>query len=144
MRLFLFISSLLLSTSLIAGGDPPPVNSEDTIIKQSNRIVKYKLQNLDKSTGNKFVLVDISHVINPESIPLAFMVHYQKPGEEKIYLGSFALFPANNPGRFIVPTQGKVGTDGEIVLSMEPLQDLKAATSVRVHVHEVKLTNHVN
>lgn len=128
----------------MAGGDPPSAVSGDAILRQNNLVLIYKLQSLDKSAGNKFVLVDISHVINPESIPLAFMLHYQSPGQEKFYLGSFALFPANNPGRFIVPTHGKVGQDGEVVLTMEPLQDQGAATSVRVHVREVKLTNHLD
>ena len=128
----------------MAGGDPPPAISGDAIMRHNNLVLKYKLQSLDKSAGNKFVLVDISHVTNPESIPLAFLLHYQSPEGKKFYLGSFALFPANNPGRFIVPTQGKVGQDGEVVLSMEPLQDHGATTSVRVHIREVKLTNHLD
>jgi len=128
----------------MAGGDPPSAVSADTILSQDSPLLRYQLHKLDKSTGNKFVLVKISLVINPESIPIAFMVHYQRPGQEKLYLGSFALFPANNPGQFIVPTQGKVGQDGEVVLSMEPLKNLDTASSVRVHVSQVILTNNID
>jgi hypothetical protein len=128
----------------MAGGDSPPATLNNNILRQDHPVLIYQLRTLDKSAGNKFVLVNIDSVINPNSIPLAFMLHYRKPGEKDFYLGSFALYPPDNPGRFIVPTQGKLSEEGEIVLTMVPLQDQNAATSVRVQVNDVILTDHLD
>ena len=96
---------------------------------------------LDRSAGDRFVQVDLAEVSNPRSIELAFQVHYQRDGSEPVYLGSFALFPPDRPGRFIVPTQGEVQQAGRILLSLEPPQGGEVARAVRVEVGGVSLTD---
>jgi hypothetical protein len=96
---------------------------------------------LEGSPGDRFVQVDIAEVINPRSVELAFQVHYQPDGAEPVYLGGFALFPPERPGRFIVPAQGKVGSAGRILLSLEPIQDSKAAGAVRVVVRRLQFSD---
>lgn len=140
LRLFLLICCFTFSATTAAGGDPLPA-ADSGILKPDNPVLTYKVQRLDRSAGDKFVLIEISRVINPEAVPLAFTVHYRKSGQKELYLGGFALYPADNPGIFIVPVQGKVSQDGEIFLTMEPLQNQGAAKSVQVKVREVRLTN---
>src|SRR5690606_19464377 len=96
-------------------------------------------KDLDRSSGNKFLLFEIVKVINPRSIPLNFIVHYQKPGKEQLYLGSFALYPNNNPGRFIVATQRMIDGEGEVVLSLSPTEPEIQMESVRLLVGPVRL-----
>ena len=66
----------------------------------------------------KFVQVEVIHVVNPKMHPVTFEVRYQIEGQEKILLGSFSLYPSDNPGKFIVPTQGKLSKPGSIILSL--------------------------
>lgn len=141
MRTVLSIGSVLFSTSLIAGGDPCAVSDESRMMSPLSSELVYDVECLNKSAGDKFVYVDIARVVNPKSIPLAFMLHYQDVGQEKFYLGSFALYPADNPGKFIVATQGKVAVDGELLLTLVPLETQESDPNVKVEVRQIKLTN---
>ena len=66
-----------------------------------------------------FVAAEISEVTNPRRLPLTFRVDYRPAGGGTERLGDFSLYPADNPGRFIVATAGKAQRRGEIVLTME-------------------------
>src|SRR5262250_359239 len=68
--------------------------------------------------GNKFVQVEITELVNPKKYAIRFSVDYQPNSGAKIHLGDFSPYPADNPGKFIVPTQGKLKNEGAIVLSM--------------------------
>lgn len=140
MRLGLLIACGILSVTSGARGDPAPTPGEPRTLAADRPEITYSVPCLDRSAGDRFVSVDIADVINPRSVELAFQVHYRRSGAEPVYLGSFALFPPDRPGRFIVPTQGRVGQDGQIVISMEPVQETEAVEPVRVQVREVKLT----
>jgi hypothetical protein len=89
------------------------------------------------ATAARFVVVEIASVANPRSLPLTFDVAFRSDGRE-LALGSFSLYPPNNPGRFIVATQGKVRPGGEIVVTLdrEGLQDIG---DIRVGVRAVYL-----
>lgn len=141
MRLGLLIACSVLSVTPCAGDDPVPTPSELRTLAADRLEIAYSVPCLDRSAGDRFLSVDIAEVINPRSVELAFQVHYRRSGAERVYLGSFALFPPDRPGRFIVPTQGQVRQDGQIVISMEPVQETEAVEPVRVQVREVKLTD---
>lgn len=66
----------------------------------------------------KFVHVEVARVTNPKRLPLTFEVWYQQKDKEKLFLGSFSLYPADNPGKFIVPTHGKLNDGGAILVSL--------------------------
>jgi len=66
----------------------------------------------------KFVEVEVTQVTNPRKHPLTFEVRYRSTGSEPTYLGSFSLYPSDNPGKFLVATQGKVKGAGAIILSL--------------------------
>ncbi len=80
---------------------------------------------------SKFVKVEITKVFNPSRHFVGFEVLYRTEIQKEIRLGGFSLYPSDNPGTFIVPTQGRVRREGAIVLRLvladninrdEPLQ----------------------
>lgn len=87
----------------------------------------------------QFVQVDVTRVINPQKYPLIFYVYYQYPGSEKFLLGSFSLFPADNPGKFIVATQGRLNKEGSVILSLTSPQKIKAGAELRVILKKITL-----
>ncbi|HKR60093.1 MAG TPA: hypothetical protein VJS64_10175 [Pyrinomonadaceae bacterium] len=88
----------------------------------------------------KFVQVDVVEVVNPKKHPISFQVYYRSP-KESLYLGSFGLFPSDNPGKFIVATQGKVQKEGAIALALVVSTEARADDTIRVGVRRIKLGN---
>lgn len=86
----------------------------------------------------KFVQVEVSEVLNPKKYALTFEVRYQPKSNMEVYLGSFSLYPADNPGKFIVSTQGKVKNDGAIVLSMVITDKVDTRDLVKVGIKKIK------
>lgn len=104
----------------------------------SNRSVTMPVgPELGDAASARFVEVDIAEVVNPKRLRLTFEVHYQPEQGEKLRLGSFALFPPDNPGKFIVATQGRLRSGGAIVLSMLVLDEVAPEDRVRVEVRQI-------
>ncbi len=80
-----------------------------------------------------FVAVEIAEVTNPGRLSLSFQVAFRPEGGGLERLGDFSLYPADNPGRFIVATGGKAQRRGEIVLTMEDVE-AEGMAGVRVGV----------
>ena len=89
--------------------------------------------------GAKFVQVEVTEVLNPKRSQLTFEVRYQAKNNEKTYLGSFSLYPADKPGKFIVATQGKVKDEGAIVLSLVIPGKIDTLDTIKVTVKKMKL-----
>lgn len=87
----------------------------------------------------RFVKVEVVEIVNPRNLPVAFQVHYQTRTNEKLYLGSFGLYPSDNPGKFIVPTKGKLKNEGAIVLSLVKPENLGAGDTIKVGVKRIQL-----
>lgn len=67
----------------------------------------------------RFVKVEVTEVTNPKKHAVTFEVRYrQAVANAEIYLGSFSLYPSDNPGKFLVATQGKVKGRGAIKLTL--------------------------
>jgi hypothetical protein len=66
----------------------------------------------------KFVEIEVVEVTNQKRHPLTFEVSYRTSRGDQTRLGEFSLYPPDNPGKFIVPTQGKVREVGTLVLSV--------------------------
>ena len=95
--------------------------------------------------GSKFVQVDVAQVINPGKYGLSFDVYYQPTGGEKIRLGAFSLYPADNPGKFIVPTQGHVNREGSIIVSLLVTDPVAKGVPLRVGIGRITLLgSHAN
>ena len=76
---------------------------------------------LDAAAPHKFVQIEVAEVHNPKRLRLTFEVRYRRGTDEAIPLGSFALFPPDNPGTFLIATRGEVRNEGAIVLTMRVL-----------------------
>src|SRR5204863_535251 len=92
----------------------------------------------------KFVQVEVTQVTNPKNRPVRFEVRYQASDSEKILLGSFSLYPPNNPGKFIVPAQGKIKSKGKLILSLSKSDEIVAGDVVRVGVKPLKIVKDVH
>jgi hypothetical protein len=92
---------------------------------------------LGDAAAQKFVQVEVAAVVNPKRIPVAFEVHYRPDKGDTMLLGTFALFPPDNPGTFIVATSGRLRSNGSIVLSMAALDRTSADDEVRVEVKRI-------
>ena len=86
----------------------------------------------------RFVQVEVVKITNPQKRPAEFQVHYQPNDGEKILLGAFSLYPPDNPGKFIVPTQGKVKAEGKLILSLVKSDQMVPGDVVKVDVHTMK------
>ena len=94
---------------------------------------------LDTPQVKRFVQIEVTQVSNPQRIPLSFDVNFQPTRGEKIYLGSFSLFPPDNPGKFIVATQGKLKAGGVVSVTLVPLQRVSGGEEIRVHLKHLSL-----
>lgn len=92
-------------------------------------------------TKARFVQVEVIRVTNPQKRPAEFQVHYQPNAGDKILLGGFSLYPPDNPGKFIVPTQGKVKAEGKLILSLVKSDRVVAGDVVEVTVRPMKFVN---
>lgn len=119
-----------------------PGKSDDTLyyLEISSPSIRQPIEPLDDRVGAaRFVQVEVAEVVNQKKYELTFKVDYQPLRGAKIYLGSFSLYPADNPGKFIVATQGKVKNEGAIVLSMVIDHKVSSQDTVRVGIKKIKL-----
>ena len=133
-----FLFALILVSSVLCVGSAA---EEGAILSAAHTSLTYPPRELDQSTGHKFVYIRVSRVVNPRTIPVAIEVHVQPPGGAKIYLGGFALFPADNPGEFIVPSQGKIDCGGQVLVSLQGEVIEAQAAEVEVEITEVRLVD---
>ena len=85
----------------------------------------------------KFLQFEVADVNNPGKVPLAFTVHYRPVRGEQSLLGIFSLFPPDNPGRFIIATQGKLEMGGTIVVALTPLEESEDPKGIRVRLKRI-------
>jgi hypothetical protein len=107
-------------------------------IKKPSIVQPLDPRNMEQGRVYKFVQVEVAKVINPKKYPLTFQVHYQLSSDVKTYLGSFSLYPSDNPGKFIVATQGKLKNEGAIVLSLVIPDNVGTADTIKVAVKKIK------
>ena len=89
---------------------------------------------LAEPARQKYVRVQITDVHNPRELRLTFEVRYRLHGGKEVLLGTFALFPPDNPGNFIVATRGELRKEGAVVLSMKVLDEVEPGDEVRLAV----------
>lgn len=108
-------------------------------LRNNTFIHPIKMESIKK--GSRFVKIKISKVSNPGVHFLSFAVYYQSVSTEKVLLGSFSLYPADNPGEFMVSTRNLVKTEGEIILVMTSPDNIPAKDSVIITGEKIYLTN---
>jgi hypothetical protein len=99
----------------------------------------FDLQGVGAAAYN-FVQIEVARVTNPGKLPLTFEVWYQAADKERILLGNFSLYPADNPGKFIVPTQGKLSEKGKILVSLVTPSEAVSRDTVEVAIKKITLT----
>jgi len=108
---------------------------------QNPEIIQKILPDDGDPTKARFVQVEVIKITNPQKRPAEFEVRYQPIAGEKILLGGFSLYPPDNPGKFIVPTQGKVKAEGTLILSLVKSDRVVAGDVVEVTVRPMKFVN---
>ena len=94
-----------------------------------------------KSGETKFVEVHVAEVVNPAKAGLSFEVYFEAAGAPRVRLGTFSLFPANNPGTFIVPTQGKLDRTGTLIVAMLVTEPVPAGVPLKVGIGRIALSS---
>jgi hypothetical protein len=126
---------LIAAAALLAAScQPPATGNHAAAAERASRGAESVMRRLDfrhpslaipveavaPGDNRKFVVVELSAVANPGREALSFEVRFRpRQGAERV-LGTFSPFPPDNPGRFIVATQGKADAAGEILLSLQP------------------------
>jgi hypothetical protein len=87
--------------------------------------------------GPKFVQIEVTQVTNPNKHPLVFEVRYKSKSNVATLLGSFTLYPPDNPGKFIVATQGKLKDEGQIILTLVTPNHTDRREPIRVAVKRI-------
>ena len=142
----LFLAALVISACASPGQKNTKMTStenddrERLTLTAKNRTATQPLPSDLRSPENyKFVEVVVTEVVNPKKYAISFEVNYRPPNGEKIFLGTFSLFPADNPGTFIVPTQGKLKSGGELILSLTLPDDVRDAEPVTITAKKMRL-----
>lgn len=86
----------------------------------------------------KFLEIEVINVVNPDKVHVQFEVIYQVDKDDQIFLGTFGLFPPDNPGRFIVSTQGKLQSRGELVLSLVSPNEAPSDSTLKITVKRIQ------
>lgn len=124
------------------GGSVTKSDDNETLyyldIKKPSIVQPLDPMNMEQGRAYKFVQVEVVKVVNPKKYPLTFQVHYQLSRDVKTYLGSFSLYPSDNPGRFIVATQGKLKSAGAIILSLVIPDNVDTGDTIKVAVKKIK------
>ncbi|HEV7683521.1 MAG TPA: hypothetical protein VGO68_15440 [Pyrinomonadaceae bacterium] len=107
----------------------------------NNPSIVQPINSKDNAAGSSFVQVEVTEVVNQKKHPVAFEVYYRAKTSEKVYLGSFGLFPSDNPGKFIVATQGKLKNEGAIVLTLVKPDKVDAGDVLKVAVRKISFVN---
>lgn len=89
--------------------------------------------------SQKFVVAHIETVYNPKRHSVLFELHRRSGSAERALLGTFSLFPPDNPGRFIVATRGTLRAGDTLILSMRSPDRLTAADTLWVRVRRLEL-----
>ena len=123
-----------------SGGRPAGNDSTLHYLDTAHRTWSCHVEAMSGSPGAaKFVQVKITEVVNPNRVALTFMVAFQEGGKASVQLGEFSLYPADNPGTFIVSTRGVVHGTGVIAVSMTIGDPINASSVIRVGIGGVAL-----
>lgn len=130
---------------------PLPGPSEDKRTPENNRGLHYldvkkptlvqPIDPADRAQDCKFVQVEVVEVKNPKNLAVTFKVEYQTENNERVFLGTFSLYPPENPGKFIVPTEGKLRNKGAVVLTLVVPDDVKSDDVLSVAVKRMKFVS---
>ena len=115
--------------------DHSPIGKEYELDLTTQSVVHSIDPGIAAPQTKKFVQIEVTKVINPKKVPLSFTVHYQPVEGRKFFLGIFSLFPPDNPGNFLIATQGKLQRNGVLIVSLMPSEEWHDLDILRVGLH---------
>jgi hypothetical protein len=129
----LFLSVSILGTCMASDGDTPFNNPMSYTLDTHNPVaIQFISQRELGGKSFKFIKIEVMEVVNPNKIPVSFSMHYHQKYQENIFLGTFSLFPPDNPGSFIIATSGKLQNEGCISLTLVPLESITSEQQIQV------------
>ena len=118
-----------------AEAEPDAVSSEGYELTLDSRSVTQPVgQEFASAVTARFVQIEVTEVTNPRKVPLTRSLYHHSMDGNRSFLGIVSLFPPDNPGRFIVATQGKVQKGGTIIVTLTPLEDPQDEHEIRVRL----------
>lgn len=139
---------LVLCSTCDARVRPLPGRAEDKRAPENNGTLYHldaqkpnlvqTIEAADRAQDAKFVQVEVVEVKNPKNLTATFKVEYQTKDQEKIFLGTFSLYPSDNPGKFIVATQGRLRNEGAVVLTLVIPDEFKSGDVFSLTVKRMK------
>ena len=108
---------------------------------RNRRIIQFVEPTDGPVEKRKFVRVEVAKVVNPNRHFVAFEVRYRTGNEKEVNLGGFSLYPADNPGTFIVPTHGKVGSEGAIVLLLVLVDKIEPGDPLQIAIRRIRFVD---
>ena len=124
------------------GGLVSAVSHEDTVYRLDLRGPRGRQVLRGDSTeiaAAKFVVIDVTAVTNPAKLSLSLELRYQPERGEEALLGTVTLFPADNPGRFIIATGGVLRVSSALTLTLVSPDSGAGRAAVRVAVRTLTL-----
>ena len=135
----------MLEAALAMAGGEPPVIASSYVIDANNLSVVYQVQHADvKPQHKKFVQIKIARVINLSKQPLSFSLYRLPVLGKKSFVGTFSLFPPDNPGNFIVATQGKFKLGDRIELKLDVMDDVDKNSDLQVTIDSILLVDNLH
>jgi hypothetical protein len=102
-------------------GNEPQQMQHDTLynLDEKNKTITQPVDEQSASAAYGHVRMEVVRVTNPDKYLVSFEVFFQPEKGEKTMLGTFSLYPSDNPGKFIVPTQNKITAAGKLILELK-------------------------
>ena len=97
---------------------------------------RQKIDSDKDGKGSEFIKIQVVDVTNPKLHSIAVEVFHLENGTENI-LGSFALYPSDNIGNFLIATQGKLNPGGTVLLKLVVPEITKQSDSVNITLKKV-------
>jgi hypothetical protein len=123
----------------------PGAKSDEAAVRYLDAVTRTLTRAVDPASGPpgaaRFVEVEVVEVFNPTLAGLSFEVFFDAADMPRVRLGTFSLFPADNPGTFIVATQGKVDRPGMLVLVMVTTAPVSAGVVLKVGIARIELAS---
>lgn len=138
---------VVLCSTCNARVPPLPAHSEDKRTPENKALYRLDVKNptlvqavepSDHAQDGKFVQVEVVEVKNPKNLVATFKVEYQTKDNQRVFLGTFTLYPSDNPGKFIVATQGKLRNEGAVVLTLVLPAEVKSDDVLSVAVKRMR------
>lgn len=127
----------LLAAQFVAGGASAGLRFLD--LRHPDLSQRLDPRGRDGEARKRFVRIKVAAVRNPRRTGLTFDVDFRADDGVATHLGSFSLYPADNPGEFIVPFRRGLTSPGSIVLSFHATDRIDPAAPPVIGIGAIDL-----